>query len=99
MGGFLLYQRSCPCLAELLKNHFIDCEVILKISRENNFGMRNLGPKSGYWGCGPICFREVCWCLLFVEQANSKEKGKTGKILTEILMMALPFLNSCQALF
>ena len=74
-------------------------EIILKINREKNFGMRNLGPESGNWGCGSMCFREVCWHLLFVQQENSKEKGKTGKILTGILMMAVPFLSSCQALF
>ena len=46
-----------------------------------------------------MCFREVCCHLLFVQQENSKEKGKIGKILTGILVMALAFLSSCQALF
>lgn len=92
-------QRSCPCLPELLKNHFIDCEIILKVNREKNFGMRNLGQKSGCWGCGPTCFREVCCHLLLVQQENIKEKGKIGKILTGILVMALAFLSSCQTLF
>lgn len=72
--------RSCPCLAELLKILFIDCRVILKISRENGTGMRNLGPKSGYWDVDPSVLERYVGVYFLLNRQIVRRKVKQVKL-------------------